>query len=115
MTALLLAANLLAGVNVVRERLAVEYAEVEGSRCLQPRLLREDATLDDLRAAEKRWVDEKYPGRPVRRWQTVLSLGPGVKSEFDPGPATIHTDSAWVELPDGSLRELCFEINRMTG
>ena len=111
MTGLLLAASLLAGVNMVRERPTVEYAEAEDGGCLKQRPLREIVTLEDLRAAEIRWLDENYPGRPVR-WQIWMTFPPR-SWEFGPGPVTIHTDTASVQLPDGTLRRICFEINRV--
>src|SRR5262245_52156212 len=88
----------------------VEFAEVEGLPCLQPRLLSADVVRDDFSQAESRWLSEHYPDRPVPRWKSVLNLlSEPVGSTATPD-SIIVSETAFVQAADGSEIPVCFTI-----
>ena len=88
----------------------VEFIEVEGLPCLQPRLATVDAVLEDFRLAEQRWLSERYPGRQAHRWKNVLVLPAETELGAEKSDATVKTETAFVEAADGSEIPVCFEI-----
>ena len=115
MTALLLTAAILAAghANELKTRPAVEYGKDEDHDCLQPRVLRADPTLDDFREAQRRWLEEQFPGRPFAREGTLLFLDSPEKDGA--GPVAVHGEKARVELRQGTSWPVCFEIDRVQG
>jgi hypothetical protein len=89
----------------------VEYVAVEGKGCLQPAVHRPGVKISDYRAAERRWLAEKYPGRPTPRWKTVIVIEP----EGSPGrKRKVQRETAYVQQADGSVVEVCFDIGMVS-
>lgn len=105
------AAEAVADPEAVEPNPKVEFVEVEGLRCLQPLVRTADAKLSDFRAAEQRWLAEKYPGCTVPRWETVIVLVPGQDPEAKPEAVTVQRETAHVHEDDGSTVTVCFDID----
>lgn len=93
----------------------VEYVEVEGDECLQPVVRADDATLDDYRAAQQRWIDRVYPGSRASLRTTKMSVvmgdAPDTRSDLD----KIKQDALHLETADGRTVAVCFAIGSARG
>jgi len=88
----------------------VEFTEVKELPCLQPVVKSADAELKDFRAAEQRWLSDHFPGHRAPRWQDLLVLLPDVKTSSQSTRATMQSETAYVQLGDGSEIKVCFDI-----
>jgi len=88
----------------------VEFIEGAGLPCLQPVVKRSDADLSDFRAAERRWLEAKYPGSAVLEWKTELLLAPGVNGAEVPESVTVQRETTHVEGVNGTFAVVCFDI-----
>ena len=99
--------------NAVAERPKVEYVEVEGEPCLQPVVRGPELTRDDYRQAMARWLEAKYPGAPVPRWTTLLTLPPGSDGNSTCGVRFV-SETAFIET-GGRTVEVCFDVGWTEG
>jgi hypothetical protein len=92
------------------EPVELEYARVEGKRCLEPAILRGTPGGHDYIEAEKRWLAKNHPGYSLVR--QLYFLG----SESKPGPAekggTLeqNIDSFRFVTADGRNEVVCFTL-----
>jgi hypothetical protein len=87
----------------------VEFAEVEGRACLQPVQISADATLDDFRAAERRWVSRNVLGPLAPHLEVAFW---GTNSGYLAQVADIRTETLYAEAVDGSEIAICFAFQK---
>ncbi len=100
----------IAGDETTKIHLKVEFVEVEGSRCLQPVLYGKDVQLSDYKAAEHRWLSDRYPAFTTLQWKTTFTIPTGEDPNEVPENMTFQQETAYVQRIDGSLVEVCFDI-----
>jgi hypothetical protein len=90
---------------------AVEFVKVEGKPCLQPIVHAPQVTFQDYGNAERRWLDETYPGVSATQWQADLILSPAQADGDEIGPVTHVSDTAYLDGVVGPNATVCFDVN----
>ncbi len=93
---------------------AVEFAAVKGHECLQPVAHRAGAQLADYRAAEVRWLNNKYPGVPIPEVKTEILLSPATHSSGKPKSERFQRETFYLDGIVGAGAATCFDINLTT-
>jgi hypothetical protein len=94
----------------MNEPVEVEFARVEGKRCLQPVLVHGDPGESDYIPAEQRWLEEHYPGHSVTYQMYFLGTDPGTgPARGSPGyrPSIDRIDFV---TADGKSESVCFSL-----
>ncbi len=84
------------------------YTRVEGTACLQPRIINGQPTAYDLETARDRWLAEHYPGYRLRRESHLLTLAPEYGGPTEPAETGGPGCTFVFETSNGELIEECF-------